>query len=120
MDEETLERVFDPFFTTKEPGRGTGLGLSVSYGIIKEHGGQIYARSRRGEGTTFLVELPVWKEAEDEASKAPSGRSDFATGDSHSGGPPVPGVTEVAFLIGNFPQAPALESVAARLFLNDP
>lgn len=52
-------KLFDPFFTTKEPGKGTGLGLSVSYGIIKEHGGDIQAFSEEGEGTTFVIELPV-------------------------------------------------------------
>lgn len=54
-----LKKIFDPFFTTREIGKGTGLGLSVSYGTIKEHGGEIYAESRPGEGATFHIELPV-------------------------------------------------------------
>lgn len=59
MTQETANRIFDPFFTTKGVGRGTGLGLSISYGIVNEHGGNIYASSSPGEGTTFVVELPV-------------------------------------------------------------
>lgn len=56
---ENLGRVFDPFFTTREMNSGTGLGLAVSYGIIKKHGGDIRVRSKVGEGTTFTVRLPI-------------------------------------------------------------
>jgi len=59
IPEQHLTRIFDPFFTTKEVGKGTGLGLSLAYGIIKEHAGNIYARSKLGEGSTFVIELPV-------------------------------------------------------------
>ena len=52
-------RVFDPFFTTKEVGKGMGLGLSITYGIIKEHGGTISVLSPPGEGATFLIHLPL-------------------------------------------------------------
>ncbi|GBC82546.1 Sensor kinase CckA [bacterium HR10] len=54
-----LQRIFDPFFTTKPPGVGTGLGLSICHGIIKEHGGEIYALSQEGHGATFVIELPL-------------------------------------------------------------
>lgn len=59
MSDETLRRIFDPFFTTKEAGEGTGLGLTISYGIIDEHGGRIWAESPGGKGTTFHIELPL-------------------------------------------------------------
>jgi PAS domain S-box-containing protein len=59
ITKENLEHVFDPFFTTKEVGKGTGLGLSVCHGIVVEHGGRIYARSKSGKGATFVVELPI-------------------------------------------------------------
>ena len=64
IDPQHLPRVFDPFFTTKSVGKGTGLGLSVSYGIIKKHNGYIEVQSKKGQGTTFTVLLPVAEEAD--------------------------------------------------------
>jgi signal transduction histidine kinase len=55
-------RIFDPFFTTKPIGSGTGLGLSLSYGIIQKHHGRIDVQSEAGEGSTFRIELPVKQE----------------------------------------------------------
>ena len=60
--EGNLKMVFDPFFTTKEVGKGTGLGLSICYGLVEAHGGRIYARSRAGQGTSFIVEIPIVSE----------------------------------------------------------
>ena len=60
---EVMDRIFDPFFTTREVGQGTGLGLSLCYGIVTEHKGKIYAESQPGKGATFTVELPVVTEA---------------------------------------------------------
>ncbi|HEV2224140.1 MAG TPA: ATP-binding protein [Candidatus Acidoferrales bacterium] len=60
---EHIHRVFDPFFTTKASGRGTGLGLSVSYGIVKEHAGKLEVRSTAEKGTSFRLEFPVARKA---------------------------------------------------------
>jgi two-component system, cell cycle sensor histidine kinase and response regulator CckA len=61
MDRETIEKCFDPFFTTKPIGRGTGLGLSTAYGIIKGHNGTISVESKQGEGSIFRLQLPLAK-----------------------------------------------------------
>ncbi len=59
IPEENLSRIFDPFFTTKDVGKGTGLGLATSYGIVQDHGGTIKVKSKVGIGTSFTIELPI-------------------------------------------------------------
>lgn len=59
IPEESRDRIFEPFFTTKDVGRGTGLGLSVCYGVVTDHGGRIFVEPTAGQGATFVIELPL-------------------------------------------------------------
>jgi two-component system NtrC family sensor kinase len=68
ISKENLSKIFEPFFTTKKVGQGTGLGLSVSYGIIKDHKGEIIVESEIGKGTTFIITIPVARLAMDSQS----------------------------------------------------
>ncbi len=70
MDPMTLEKIFEPFFTTKEAGKGTGIGLSIVYGIIQEHKGAITCESEKGQGTNFQIRLPLYSESTDSLSGA--------------------------------------------------
>jgi signal transduction histidine kinase len=59
VPQKVIDKIFQPFFTTKPTGQGTGLGLSLSYDIIKAHGGEIKVDTKEGEGSEFIVRLPV-------------------------------------------------------------
>jgi two-component system NtrC family sensor kinase len=79
ISEENLQKIFNPFFTTKPVGKGTGLGLSLSYGIIQEHGGTITAESAPGQGTTFIIDLPITNQPEAAAPEVAPAAPQFST-----------------------------------------
>jgi signal transduction histidine kinase len=59
IPQKVVDKIFQPFFTTKPTGDGTGLGLSLSYDIIKAHGGEIKVETKEGEGTEFIIKVPI-------------------------------------------------------------
>ena len=61
IPQKVLDKIFQPFFTTKPTGQGTGLGLSLSYDIVKAHGGELKVETREGEGSEFILQLPTNK-----------------------------------------------------------
>ena len=59
IPQKVLDKIFQPFFTTKPTGQGTGLGLSLSYDIVKAHSGELNVKTKEGEGTEFTIQIPI-------------------------------------------------------------
>ncbi|HMI78014.1 MAG TPA: ATP-binding protein, partial [Ferruginibacter sp.] len=59
IPQKVLDKIFQPFFTTKPTGQGTGLGLSLSYDIVKAHGGELKVETKEGEGSAFIIQIPI-------------------------------------------------------------
>ena len=75
IPEDVLQKLFEPFMTTKEVGKGVGLGLAISKGIVDRHGGKIEVESKAGHGTTFRIILPVDARVSEAAAVAAAGNA---------------------------------------------
>ncbi|MCK4322067.1 two-component sensor histidine kinase, partial [candidate division WOR-3 bacterium] len=69
IPKQNIEKLFEPFFSSKKKGYGIGLGLAISYGIIKKHNGEIIVKSEVGKGSTFTIRLPIHKISRKDAKK---------------------------------------------------
>jgi two-component system NtrC family sensor kinase len=120
---EVARRIFDPFFTTKEAGQGTGLGLTISYGIIDEHGGRLWAEPRTEGGTAFVIELPLaGPSASQSAVDAPRTGGQGAVApqpEANEGGQASRGEETASQQAGTGPHAPAFTRPSYRVLVVD-